>query len=348
MSTVPVQKYSELKEAMEALQLTYAIKMKELGAMEDKFQAQETALKAAEDAVAAKAVSPVTVVPTRERKLRKFGEKSDNFLTWEVDARGAIAGPGMTDAEQADFLYNKLQGPARREIKSRGEDFRTGPEVVLEALKKVFASRGEADKVTKEFWARDQIYLADGRLEEITAYSHALMEILERLALVDPDMGSQDALLKKKFKSGVADNSLRWQLRSFLDAKPNCSFLELREVALAYEEESGAVEVAVPKKARSSAAVAEEVVAEVSEVKASGSLQAAMDKMMKQVSSLQQQVTEQQRYLSTILSQQSQYQMPVQPQYQVPNTPGAGQCFNCGSFDHYIKDCGAPRKKKGF
>ena len=52
-------------------------------------------------------------------------------------------------------------------------------------------------------------------------------------------MGLQDALLKKKFKSGVADNSLRWQLRSFLDAKPDCSFLELWEVALAYEDESG-------------------------------------------------------------------------------------------------------------
>ena len=96
---VPLQQYNELKDAMEALKLSYAEKMKELGAIQDKFQAQEMALKAAEGEVAAQAVSPaavVTLVPMRERKLRKFGEK--------VNSRGGHRWP-RHDRRRAGRLF---------------------------------------------------------------------------------------------------------------------------------------------------------------------------------------------------------------------------------------------------
>ena len=59
----------------------------------------------------------VTVIPSRDRRLKKFGgSKSEDFEGWEIDARGAIGGPGLSVADKADFLVSRLEGSARREI----------------------------------------------------------------------------------------------------------------------------------------------------------------------------------------------------------------------------------------
>ena len=61
----------------------------------------------------------ITVMPYRERKLRKFGG-TESFEEWEADARAAITGSGLGDEEAAEFLFTKLEGNVRREIVCRG------------------------------------------------------------------------------------------------------------------------------------------------------------------------------------------------------------------------------------
>ena len=62
-----------------------------------------------------------TVVTSRERKLRKYGGRDDeDFETWEADALAAISDPGMGDKEQCEFLYNRLEGDACREVLCQG------------------------------------------------------------------------------------------------------------------------------------------------------------------------------------------------------------------------------------
>ena len=53
----------------------------------------------------------VTVVMSRDRKLRKYGGRDEeDFEPWEADTLAAISGPGMGDKEKCEFLYNKLEG----------------------------------------------------------------------------------------------------------------------------------------------------------------------------------------------------------------------------------------------
>ena len=61
----------------------------------------------------------VTFLPYRERKLHTFSGE-DTFEEWDVDAQAAISGSGMSLEEQSGFLFNKLEGYAKREIICRG------------------------------------------------------------------------------------------------------------------------------------------------------------------------------------------------------------------------------------
>ena len=55
----------------------------------------------------------VTVVVSRDRKLRKCGGRDEENGTWEADALAAISGLGMGDKEKCEFLYNKLEADTR-------------------------------------------------------------------------------------------------------------------------------------------------------------------------------------------------------------------------------------------
>ena len=91
--------------------------------------------------------------------------------------------------------------------------------------------------------------------ESLAAYSHALMELLERIAKADPSEVPEDGeLLLKKFCAGVTDPNLRWELKQQLKAQPQSTFVELRETALRWAEECAPREE--PRQVKSAAAVA--------------------------------------------------------------------------------------------
>ena len=191
----------------------------------------------------------VTFLPYRERKLRKFSG-AESFEEWEVDAQAAISGSGMSLEEQTGFLFNKLEGDAKREIICRGGPTLLTPDQLVLALGEVFTKRGLVPRLLSKFWARDQL-----TGESLAAYSHALMELLERIAKADPSEVPEDGeLLLKKFCAGVTDPNLRWELKQQLKAQPQSTFIELRETALRWAEECAPREE--PRQVKSAAAVA--------------------------------------------------------------------------------------------
>ena len=148
----------------------------------------------------------VTVLPYRERKLRKYSGV-EPFEEWEADAQAAISGCGLTIEEQTGFLFNKLEGDAKREIVCRGGPTSLTPEQLLKAIEDVFTKRGLVPRLLSKFWARDQLMG-----ESLAAYSHTLMELLERITKADPaEVPDQGALLPKKFCAGVATSYCRHQ-----------------------------------------------------------------------------------------------------------------------------------------
>ena len=114
----------------------------------------------------------VSIVPYRERKLRKFGG-SEEFEQWEADAQASIMGGGLTDDEMVEFLCSKLEGDARREIACRGGASNLTVAGLFAALSEVFSKRGMVPRLLSKFWARDQ-EVGD----TLVTYSHSLMGIL--------------------------------------------------------------------------------------------------------------------------------------------------------------------------
>ena len=78
----------------------------------------------------------VTFLHYRERKLRKFSG-AETFEEWEVDAQAAISWSGMSLEEQSGFLFNKLEGDAKREIICRGGPTVLTPDQLVLALGEV-------------------------------------------------------------------------------------------------------------------------------------------------------------------------------------------------------------------
>ena len=287
----------------------------------------------------------VTVIPQRDRKLRKFGEKSDNFLSWEIDASGAISGPGLTGAEKGEFLYTKLYGSARLEIKCRGESLRQDPEAVLKALREVFGGRGEAAKITKEFWARDQ-----GKTETLTEYSHALMGVLDHLKWADQEFEDLDELLRKKFKSGVRDQNLRWELTRFMKDNPEATFIKVREDALAWEREGGITDSGTEAKAKSAQVKVDSAKVSVTEAGVQDQVMSALERMNSHVTDLQKALMEQQKQMAAVLAMaQHNMQPSVQPSTQVSSQPipqasavydyNERNCYFCHHPGHMKRDC---------
>ena len=71
---------------------------------------------------------PKVTVLSRDRKLRKFGGKEEDYRSWELDARAAIEGLD----NGAEFLYRRLEGVAKTEIDCRG--VARDCELILQAL----------------------------------------------------------------------------------------------------------------------------------------------------------------------------------------------------------------------
>jgi len=221
---------AELDELRAALKTLEDQHQQEKTTMNETFERMQQALTDQGEEQSRRHDRPVAIVQSRDRRLRKFNGDRNDFEGWELDARGAIGGLG--EEEQADLLFSKLEGAPRREILCCGDRVKKDPIQILAALGNVFGGRAEASHVLTEFWARDQ-----RPQESIADYSHKLMEVLERLEQADPaEVRNQNDLLKKKFKAGVVDRTLRWELSRFNIENSDAPFITMREVALKWEQ----------------------------------------------------------------------------------------------------------------
>jgi transposase InsO family protein len=181
---------------------------------------------------------PVRVLYTH-RKLEKYKGEPGGLDDWEREARAAIATQGLHGQQAAEFLLSNLDGSAKREVRYADPQDRQDPDRVCQILRDSFGERLTAPRLLTSFCSRRQ-----RDKETLLAFSHALMELLDRAIQADPAIvPDRDIALRDNFAEKVRSRELRKVLRATLRRHPATTFHELREEAYEWMEEEVGLDV---------------------------------------------------------------------------------------------------------
>lgn len=177
-------------------------------------------------------VERVYIQAPRERKCARFsGKMSQDAMTvedWVEEARRSLASRHMTSKEQASFLYDLLDGEAKREVKFSSREERENPDSILAILQENFGCSKSYVVLQKQFFQRRQ---QEG--ESIRQYSHALAELMELLKSRDPrGVSNPDLVLRDQFIENVREDLLHRELFRSVQQTPRLTFREVRNEAL--------------------------------------------------------------------------------------------------------------------
>lgn len=176
----------------------------------------------------------------RERRCPKFsGSTTTGSLTveeWVEEAQRCISSRFMSESEKALFLYDHLEGEARNEIKYRPPTVREDPLAVIKVLKEVYGcSRSYV------FWQQRFFDRKQRENESLFEFSHALMELIDRVKLSKADaISNPDLVLRDQFCENVCDPMLRRELKKLVRTDNELTLLAVRTEAIRWVEEGQA------------------------------------------------------------------------------------------------------------
>ena len=184
--------------------------------------------------------SELTVPPDRllyaprERKCPMFrGNMGIGIVEWVEEVRASMRTRRLAPVDQAYFIYDHLEGPAKDEIKYRPKEEREDPERVLSILQEVYGCALSYVALQKDFFSRKQF---DG--ESLQEYSHALFELMEKIVRNAPQAIPNSAvLLRDQFVEHVNDPDLRRALKQYVRGKNTATLLDVRGEAIRWERE---------------------------------------------------------------------------------------------------------------
>ena len=173
----------------------------------------------------------------RERKCPKFsGSPLAGALTvdeWVEEVEGCLRARHMSAIDKAWFVYDHLEGPAQTEIKFRDRSVREDPEQIISVLREVYGCTKSYVSLQQRFFDRKQ---KEG--ESLQDFSHALMMLMERVTLCNPQAWSNpQTLLRDQFCEQVRDHALRRELKKMVRQNQEISLLDIRKEAIRWVEE---------------------------------------------------------------------------------------------------------------
>ncbi|KAL2085708.1 hypothetical protein ACEWY4_019028 [Coilia grayii] len=178
-------------------------------------------------------VTPVErlVCVPRERKCPRFSGKMsvDNMSVqdWIEEASRSLAARPMPRLEQALFVYDLLDGEAKREIKFSPAADRNDPQKIFEILKQNFSCSKSVNALYRQFYQRRQF-----ESESVREYSHVLMELMEHIQDKDESLDQSDRVLRDQFVEGLRNDKLQGELLDKISANQHLSFRDVRSEAL--------------------------------------------------------------------------------------------------------------------
>ena len=250
----------------------------------------------------------VVVVP-RERGSKLAGrprtEKDPEVTEWVKDMRRMTS--DLSAAEGVQFILDHLEGAARDEIRLCPAADRDTPKKILDRVIKTLCPQDTPSSRWGEFYARVQ---RGG--ESIQDFSLQLMKLLKRVVLVSSadSIKDQDAVLCERFAAGLADPTLRREVRRVVQENLDMKFAELRSKVISWETPSSTTMARAAKTTEQT-----------------NMLQAQLDRQGAQLLATQEAVTNLCGQVSRLLSQQNvPSQRPTRPPQNPPppwpNLPG--------------------------
>ena len=255
----------------------------------------------------------------KEGRIKKFSgeDPSVEVNDWITDCRLALNASYSlrTSGEQVFYVLQNLEGPAKREAKlhihkdSNAED-------IFKLLIATFSGTKSYTEAQKTFYERRQ-----KTEESVRDFSYALNELMEKIEQIKPgSVHNRDEVLRDHFINGIRETILRRELKKSVNEKPSLTFLDVRTIAMQWNDD----------------------------VPASPSLQAVKNNSAvrsTEMEDLKAIVKEQQKTISELTEAVKKL---TEHQRQASKAPqGAMQCFKCGSYGHLARSCDQPSESAG-
>lgn len=167
----------------------------------------------------------------RERKCPRFsGKRSvDNISVedWIEEVRRSLSARPGPPLDKALFVYDLLDGEAKREVKFSPSADRNDPEKIFTILKENFRCSKTLNTLYRQFYHRRQ-----QESESVREYSHVLMELMEQIKDRDDNLDNGDHVLRDQFVEGLRDDKLQGDLLDKISANGTLTFRDTRREAL--------------------------------------------------------------------------------------------------------------------
>ena len=189
----------------------------------------------------------IYVYAPRETKCSRFSgelkEQGSGIEDWIVEVRKALIGQPWTPAEQVTWVYNLLDGEAKREVDFSIEIDGASLEAIFSILLEHFGCDQTYIAIQRQFFHRQQ-----GEKESLREFTQALTTLLQQLQQKDPRLVPfPDMVLRDTFVENIFNTKLHQELSQILRTHPDRSFREVREFALQWERRQVALGIARPK-----------------------------------------------------------------------------------------------------
>lgn len=275
-----------------------------------------------------KIIKPKVIIVPRDRGTKLAGrptsEKDPEVREWAEDMRRLTQ--DLSDDEGAQLVLDHLTGGARAEIRLCPPAHRSSAERIIEHILKTYTCHETPSTRWEDFYGRRQ---RGG--ESIQEYSLNLLKLLQKVEVATPEgsplLHDKDVILNERFSAGLADPSLRREVRRFIQENPTVEFADLRNKVMSWE---------CPPSLPAAAAR----MAQVKTDEAGSSLQAVQKQLDEQAAQLK----TTQETLSQLCGQMALFMSAQKACPPSPPRRGPLMCFNCKEIGHIARYCPHPRR----
>jgi hypothetical protein len=194
---------------------------------------QEAVTKALSQPTAAK--QKITYFP-RERKVRRFSAAADSDITAEEfvnEIRGIFDAREFSEPERLDFIVSNIHGLAKDEVEFHRSTGQLSSGQVLDLLLSAFGETRTVTQLQQAFFD-----LRQKEAETLRNFSHGISALMRKVVEKGMKFSSPDVMCRDQFCENVRDSGLRRELKRYVRDHPSVTFVEVRDEAIRWGEES--------------------------------------------------------------------------------------------------------------